>query len=440
VRSHNATVYSWRRLYGSFGQPQGSFEPTRCFQRTKYGIMNATQLADPMEGERWVSEQDADLFDHIVNTCIMSLNNGDDKQLQQQQQQQQQQRKRTHVLHFDPRTPDYTINPKNEYPKITNHVVTGLLGHSLLIEQKRVALYCPNSGRSNKFAALIMPIDKAMALIFPNGKIVMTGKTTPESALFTLHAYRNTLGNVTQKVLVYEEAEKNDGVPAGTPPRLLGIYPCYLKTLLGFCNFRVVNTVGSGPVVRNVNETVSLASIAKDFPQMTNWKPEIFPGLKFKLPNGNPILPGGKKCTAHIFERRIVLMGPQPAENIEIAYSFFLQLIKNYIETNNELFDHGNRYVHRIKEMMWKLEVTKQQEKDIIRRLKAREQQQLQQQQQLAEMNSPVSISASGVEVIDVVPNVNVGKSSLFDFDTTVEAELPDELLSELNKWMNIQI
>ena len=103
---------------------------------------------------------------------------------------------------------ELSIFPHTNTPIITNNVVTGHLGHggeNMALDQRRVPLYLANSVRNERFAAVIIPQDAATVLFFSNGKIVITGKTTPESALFALHLYRQKLGKVLQPVILCDD-------------------------------------------------------------------------------------------------------------------------------------------------------------------------------------------------------------------------------------------
>lgn len=242
--------------------------------------------------------------------------------------------------------PHKSIFPGFNYPKITNFVVTvhfGKDGKDLYVDQHRIPLYLPNAVKNNSFAGVIIPQDGATALFFSNCKMVMTGTTTPESALFALQMYRLSLSRVLQPVIVSDASFD--------PPR--ETYEiCYLKTILDFTGFKGTNTVGSGPIAKD-GYTVDLSALIEVYPE-TNWNPEIFPGLKFHLPEGNNVIPGGKKCTAHLFEGRIVLMGLEVPDHIVVAYYFFLELVKPFLDKSSPDYEE-DKYSYRYKQMLWKL-------------------------------------------------------------------------------------
>lgn len=257
------------------------------------------------------------------------------------------------------------IHPKEKYPYIKNYVVTAHYGNKfknngkpLMIDQKRVCLYLPHTLKYIRFAAVVLRRDSVTALFFDNGKIVVTGGTSKESNLFALQLYRIELGRVIQPVIytpsptddhatdyiVYKE-NATTNFKAGMPRVEL----CFLKTLLGFSNFGIQNTVGSGPITQK-DEIVDLASIKLSYPEV-NWEPELFPGLKFCLPHGNTIIPGGNKCTAHIFENCIVLMGPNSPKRVKFAYNYFLNLVQPFIVKSTKRYQ-DDKYVYRFNQMM----------------------------------------------------------------------------------------
>ena len=331
--------------------------------------------------------------------------------------------------------PHKSIFPGFNYPKITNFVVTvhfGKDGKDLYVDQHRIPLYIPNAVKNNSFAAVIIPQDGATALFFSNCKTVMTGTTTPESALYALQMYRLSLSRVLQPVIVYDDAYD--------PPR--ETYEIgYLKTILDFTGFKGTNTVGSGPIAKD-GYTVDLSALIEAFPE-TNWKPEIFPGLKFHLPEGNKVIPGGKKCTAHLFEGRIVLMGLEVPEHIGIAYYFFLELVKPYLDKSSPDYEE-DRYSYRYKQMLWKLNEPTEQEIETTETLR---------QQHLgckeppkatsnrAEVTKMVIISPDATFIVkESVENKNVivdgvgEEDSLFGFD--LKDQLPADMIRKMRATM----
>jgi TATA-box binding protein (TBP) (component of TFIID and TFIIIB) len=241
---------------------------------------------------------------------------------------------------------DPDIRVGERYPFITNYVLTGHLGkdgRDILIDQSRVHLYLPHAFRTEKFAALIVAQDQATALVFANGKIVITGKTVPESALLALHFYQMELDKVIQPVIV-RETDPSTGDKRKT--RKL----CFLKTLMGLSKVRIVNIVGSESLVSSPDEMVDLAALNKAYPD-TIWEPQKFPGLKFELFEGNTVLSDGAKCTAHIFEERIVLMGTKIAEHIRVAYVHFLKIVKPFLMKKPPGYE-ADKYTYRHTRMM----------------------------------------------------------------------------------------
>jgi TATA-box binding protein (TBP) (component of TFIID and TFIIIB) len=242
-----------------------------------------------------------------------------------------------------PLVPSDTVIPGRNYPKITNIVVTvhfGMDHQDLHVDQKRISVYVPNSVKNGNFAAAIIPQNSATALFFSNYKTVMTGTSTEASAMLALQMYRLTLGKVKQPVLLYND----DQDPPVETHEL-----CYLRSLLDFTGFMITNIVGCGPIAED-GYTVDLASLMAAYPE-TNWAPEIFPGLKFRLPVGNSVTIGGKKCTAHIFETRIVLMGLENTEDIQVAYEFFLDLVKKFLIKSTSAYE-DDRYNYRYTMML----------------------------------------------------------------------------------------
>ena len=231
-----------------------------------------------------------------------------------------------------PLDPDPDIKVGGKYLVFTNYVLTAYLGkkgENMRIDQNRLPLYMPHAYRDENFAALIIPQNSAAALVFANGKIVVTGKTTVEDALLALHLYQIEIGKVVQPVRIRTTAG-NDGDDrnALVERRKERKELSFLRSCMGLSNVSIVNIVGSGLLTEG-NRIVDLASLSS-LPN-TNWEPQKFPGLKYKLPEGNDVIPGGHECTAHLFEKRIVIMGAKHAEHIKIAYAYFLKLVKAVI-------------------------------------------------------------------------------------------------------------
>jgi TATA-box binding protein (TBP) (component of TFIID and TFIIIB) len=253
---------------------------------------------------------------------------------------------------------DRDIVPNLPYPKIPNYVVIAHLGkgkNDLEVDQRRIALYIPNSLRTVNFAATIFPQDGATALFYSNGKTVLTGTTALDNALFALQMYRMTLSRVKQQVVVRKEVEfkyeteKGEKIKQQITEERHEV--SYLKNILGFNWFSGTNAVGNGPLTKP-GETVDLSMIAEKYPD-TNWNPEIFPGLKYHLPEGNSIIEGGKKCTAHIFEGKIVIMGLENPKDMTQAYRFFLEFVKPFTCRSSKEYEE-DRYCYRYNKLLHK--------------------------------------------------------------------------------------
>lgn len=248
---------------------------------------------------------------------------------------------------------DEDVLPYLRYPKIPNFVVIAHLGkngNNLCVDQKRIHLYVPNAVKNLNFAATIIPQDGATALFFDNGKTVLIGTTGLDNALFSLQMYRFTLSRVKQPVIYYKEISIMNKETNNVVNLTIETYEiCYLKTILDFGWFKGTNTVGNGPIAQD-GHMVDLSAILEKYPE-TNWNPEIFPGLKFHLPNGNNIIPEGKRCTAHIFESKIVIMGLDDPKNIAIAYRFFLELVKPFLSNFSADYEE-DRYSYRYNQML----------------------------------------------------------------------------------------
>lgn len=243
---------------------------------------------------------------------------------------------------------DYDILPAGSYARTTNYVVTahlGLGGRDLMIHPNRITLYIPNSAKNEDFAAVKIPLNHATVLLFDNLKVVMTGKTTPESALFALHMYRLMLGRVPHPVLLCKNPVLSAQIALHNTTSDNNITTlhknqegedekvvlCFLTSLMDFSLFTVQNTVGSGPITKegyNVQTTLLHACYKN-----TKWDPESFPAVGFIVYKSNLVI-AGKSFTVHIFEEKIVLMGltgKSSAADMKIAHEYFVELIKPFV-------------------------------------------------------------------------------------------------------------
>lgn len=233
------------------------------------------------------------------------------------------------------------------YAEITNNVVTLQLrkpdGPELNMDHWRIPLYNPNCVRNPTFAAVICPKDnKSTVLIFSKLKLVMTGETTPESTVSAFHRYRLMLESIPHPMMVTDVETNERSLKMG-----------YLTFMTDFCNYKIQNTVGSGPLTKE-NEIIDLAKLARDNPEYTNWNPEVFPGLKWKIPQGNVIVENGAACTAHIFEQRAVMMGLPNANSLFDLYRYFIIITRPYTKKYTAKYDK-NKYGYRYDNMMYRL-------------------------------------------------------------------------------------
>ncbi len=247
--------------------------------------------------------------------------------------------------------PSYTKDPSySYYPQITNYVVTLTL--NVHVDVGRVTLYLSNTERKpRKFAAVVIRIDRSIngttCLLFKNGKMVITGAKTYAAALLAAHLYRLCIETVPQPVIVrYDRGEggKNMG-PGGSGSVLIkrSLELSTLARITQFKNFRVQNIVGSGKII---NEAINLALLDRDVPD-TVWEPELFPGLKHFV-----ALPGGRQCTALIFDTgKVVITGAKDKIDVYYAYNYCRNLVSSYVDKNAPT-QNGQRFAYRVNSMM----------------------------------------------------------------------------------------
>jgi len=129
---------------------------------------------------------------------------------------------------------------------------------------------------------------KSTALVFRSGKLVVTGTRSKEEAK---HAARK-FGRVIMKV-GYSEAR--------------------------FREFRVENLVSTFTVPFPIH----LERMYKEIPpnMQSQYEPEVFPGLIFKVPTGTLLIFVSGRC---------VMIGMKTQEDIDKAYLFILPRLEKY--------------------------------------------------------------------------------------------------------------
>eukprot|EP01115_Flamella_aegyptia_P005479 TRINITY_DN22_c3_g1_i2.p1 TRINITY_DN22_c3_g1~~TRINITY_DN22_c3_g1_i2.p1 ORF type:complete len:263 (-),score=53.47 TRINITY_DN22_c3_g1_i2:36-824(-) len=182
------------------------------------------------------------------NQQMQNNNNNQNNNNEQQQQQQQQQQQNVNINNNSEDTVDRSKHPSGIVPTLQNIVSTVNLGCTL--DLKQIALRARNAEYNPKrFAAVIMRIrtPKTTALIFKSGKMVCTGAKSEELSCLAARKY----ARIIQKL----------GFPAK------------------FTEFKIQNIVGSC----DVKFPIRLEGLAVDHSLYSNYEPELFPGLIYRM-------------------------------------------------------------------------------------------------------------------------------------------------------------
>lgn len=254
---------------------------------------------------------------------------------------------KTKNARIDSKEKDYEIMPWKRYPKIANNVVTAKLHDECYsIDQRRIVLKYPNTRRKADFVAAIKTISGGSVLFFENGKLVITGKRTPECALFALHLYRIALGNVSHPVMIRRsKTDISSTTTKDTSPLRLS----YLKFLLRLSDFCVQNVVCSGPITKE-GEIVDLPALNARY-EDSIYRPDVFPALKYEFPVGHPRIPKGG--TAHLFEMKAVCMGLESAKSSCECYWEVLRIVKPFVIKPSMEYKES-KYTNRFNRTMWR--------------------------------------------------------------------------------------
>nr|AED87006.1 tata box binding protein [Sterkiella histriomuscorum] len=198
---------------------------------------------------------------------------------------------------LQPRTSNYppvpqtaqTSSEKIPQPILQNIVSTANLGMKL--DLRKIALNCRNAEYNpRRFAAVIMRIrePKTTALIFSSGKMVRTGAKSEEFSRDAAKKYSKAI-----KKVGFEDVNMQD--------------------------FKIQNIVGSC----DVGFPISLESLSSAHDKFSQYEPEIFPGLIYRMAT--------PKIVLLIFASgKIVLTGAKNKNDIKEAYENIYPVLKKY--------------------------------------------------------------------------------------------------------------
>ncbi|KAJ5076223.1 tata box-binding protein-like protein [Anaeramoeba ignava] len=170
-----------------------------------------------------------------------------------------------------------TIDPPS-LPTVENVVSTVSLGTEL--DLKDIALHARNAEYNPKrFSALIMRIrdPKTTALVFSSGRIVCTGAKDEELSKTAARKYARIIQKIGYNVK--------------------------------FLDFKIQNIVGSC----DAHFSISLENLSSSHAQFSNYEPELFPGLVYRM--------CAPKVVLLIFvSGKLVLTGAKTREDLNLAY------------------------------------------------------------------------------------------------------------------------
>nr|AED87004.1 tata box binding protein [Sterkiella histriomuscorum] len=195
---------------------------------------------------------------------------------------------------FVPALPQPSVSAeKIPQPILQNIVSTANLGMKL--DLRKIAMNCRNAEYNPKrFAAVIMRIrdPKTTALIFSSGKMVCTGAKSEEFSRDAAKKYSKAI-----KKVGFEDVNMQD--------------------------FKIQNIVGSC----DVGFPISLESLSSTHEKFSQYEPEIFPGLIYRMAT--------PKIVLLIFASgKIVLTGAKNKNDIKEAYENIYPVLKKYKKKN----------------------------------------------------------------------------------------------------------
>nr|AED87005.1 tata box binding protein [Stylonychia lemnae] len=181
-------------------------------------------------------------------------------------------------------------------PVLQNIVSTANLG--IKLDLRKIALNCRNAEYNPKrFAAVIMRIrePKTTALIFSSGKMVCTGAKSEEFSKDAAKKYSKAI-----KKVGFEDVNMQD--------------------------FKIQNIVGSC----DVRFPISLESLSQEHDKFSQYEPEIFPGLIYRMAN--------PKIVLLIFASgKIVLTGAKNKNDITLAFNNIYPVLQKFKRRNTRL-------------------------------------------------------------------------------------------------------
>ncbi|PIN75899.1 TATA-box-binding protein [Candidatus Woesearchaeota archaeon CG10_big_fil_rev_8_21_14_0_10_37_12] len=174
--------------------------------------------------------------------------------------------------------------------KVVNIVVSSSLGHDIPLE-KMAATLSNTEYNPEQFPGLVIRIKepKTSALIFSSGKIVCTGARTMEDVHASIKKIIKSLEKINVKIKITPEV-------------------------------KIQNIVASGSVGMDLNLNILAMKLDN-----TEYEPEQFPGLVYKLPE--------QKATFLLFSNgKIVCTGTKSEEEVERALDKLIENLKTVLK------------------------------------------------------------------------------------------------------------
>ena len=231
-----------------------------------------------------------------------------------------------------PRVACKKLNPKLQYAKVTNCVITVKFG---VAANLRRLCRTHDVGKPQKFPAGIFRTDNDTSLVFETGAAVTPGCSTKKGALLQTHKCRMRLEK-TEQPFVIEDAETGEKrLRVGT-----------LEGLTEFEGFDVVNVVSNR---RLSDGSVVLGELEEKIPHV-DWNPVYFPGMGERVTNDdvNGELKKSQQISVTVFDTsKIVIMGAGCPGDCHRVFRKVYEQVKPYLSDAQMPFGGTVRYARR---------------------------------------------------------------------------------------------
>jgi TATA-box binding protein (TBP) (component of TFIID and TFIIIB) len=235
------------------------------------------------------------------------------------------------------------------HPNVNNYVVNVRL--NLPLSLKPIVLAAPNAEfvpariKAVKLRLNSGTSSNATCLVFDSGYMIISGAPSLYEAIHETHRYLAFLMRVEQPVFVQGGAPAGgapldpthpecivnwqSGLPGAAPGTDMRITCEPLGSRLTCTRIDVVNIVCNGVVS---DRPLDLKRMARQYPEITDYNSEIFPGLRIKVrPEDVPGL--HRACKAGIFDSgKAIIMGPQRESDIVLVHRYLVRFVRDFVD------------------------------------------------------------------------------------------------------------